>query len=109
MLGYYYFVSSSLLPINLLTSYLLTFNFLSDNRAGEDDLFDVGEANGSNVLGSILAQVDHACGVWVETSHTDVVVLPICSQDHHCVLCPLEHVVLIVDIEITEDIILIDV
>ena len=109
MLGYYYFVSSSLLPINLLTSYLLTFYLLSDNRAGEDDLFDVGEANWCYVLGSILAQVDHAGGVWVKTCHTNIVVLPVCPQEHHRVLCPLEHVVLIVDIEIAKNIILIDV
>jgi hypothetical protein len=77
----------------------------SADSAGEDDLLDVAEAD----IGQLLPTAeDHAVRVHVEVGHTHQVVGAVWTQEHHLVQPPLEHVVLIVDVDISEDVILID-
>jgi hypothetical protein len=77
----------------------------SADSAGEDDLLDVGEAD----IGQLLSSAeDHAVCVHVVVGHTHQVVGTIWTQEHHLVHLPLEHVVLIIDVDVPEYIILID-
>ena len=77
----------------------------SADSAGEDDLLDVGEAD----IGQLLSSAeDHAVCVHVVVGHTHQVVGTIWTQEHHLVHLSLEHVVLIIDVDVPEYVILID-
>ena len=77
----------------------------SADSAGEDDLLDVAEAD----VGQLLSMAeDHAVRVHVVVGNTHQVLGAVWTQEHHLVQPPLEHVVLIVDVDVPEDVILID-